>query len=248
MHSAGPISVRSSTMSLDVEVLHEGRLLDAFRSLALGAAGMFDITSCRLVRIRGGGVDDLSADALRASCRIRWLSVVLSGMAPGEPSSDDGTGLEDLPLFAPPEPNLGTLFTTPAERELADRSRPRSGRTVVENLPPVIPEPGPPSPADWIQVDGVVLRTGRPICAWIGGSRDCGSLAPTDDEAAALSGPASVRLRIGRKVLRILPGQRFHSATGVVLDPLRQTPERDGREQFLRESSRAALTPGGATR
>ena len=135
----GPIEVRATDMSIDLEMLHEADLPVFLAALDREAPGLFTVAGCRLLR-----TDETSPSlaTVGASCRIRWQSVVLSGAAPGwmpaAAGSDDGEEAGPEPaigpaagpaagrgvgaggwgpaLADPPRETFGRIFTTVAQR------------------------------------------------------------------------------------------------------------------------------------
>ena len=134
----GPVEVRAADMSIDLEMRHEADLPVFLAALDREATGLFTVSGCRLLRADGTSTPFASVDA---SCRIRWQSVVLTGVEPGwtpppatgagdearDEARDDG---EDHPgdhagdeprgwrpdLADPPRETFGRLFTTVAQR------------------------------------------------------------------------------------------------------------------------------------
>ncbi len=135
---SGPVEVRETGMSIDLEMRHEAELPSFFAALDREAPGLFTVSGCRLLRAGETGPPPASVGA---SCRIRWQSVALSGVEPGwRPAAgrddggdagvvtgaDDGAGSGDgagagsggwsAELADPPRETFGRLFTTVAER------------------------------------------------------------------------------------------------------------------------------------
>ena len=255
VESTGPVEVRATDMTLDLEMRHEAELPVFLAALDREAAGLFTLSGCRLIRTGEGRQNEPPLAGVGASCRVRWQSVVLSGVEPGwTPAAGDHQG--DDPgvgpaqwrpdLADPPRETFGRLFTSPAER--AEIESARSARRAdtepaeVPDVPPVRSEPPPPRPVRWVRVGGLVARSGRSVYAWIDGGRVAyGDSHPdrTDPESAELP---EVRLDAGGRSIVVRPGQRFNPLTGAVIDPVRRPRDRFERDRSLRESSRAPLT------
>ena len=258
----GPVEVRAVDMSFDLEMRHEGELPEFLAELEDDAPGLFTLSGCRLSRMDDGSDAAPPPTTIRASCRLRWLTVLLSGVEPGWlPEPGPGTGEDDsgpgdpTPVRArrdSPRDGFGRLFTTVAERAEIDSAL--AGRDAapdaaeVPGLVPVgsDPPPPPPPPARWIRVGGVVARAGRPIVAWVDGER-IGQPDPRPGHLHATSARSPhVRLDAGGGAITVRPGQRFNPLTGAVIDPVRRTTRRLERARFLRDSSRPPLTPSRA--
>ena len=267
VHRAGPVEVRETGMSIDLEMRHEAELPSFFAALDRQAPGLFTVSGCRLLR---AGETSPPPASIVASCRIRWQSVVLTGVEPGwvpAAGADDGddagagakvgTGAEgwSFTLADPPREAFGRLFTTVAERgengsaAAASAIAPGETAEVPEETPPG-PEP-PPRATRWVRVGGVVARSGRSVYAWVDDRRvafDSPQAAPAETAASAgAAAPAGaetlgVRLDAGRRSILVRPGQRFDPRTGAVIDPIRRPKGRSERDRSLRKSSRAPLT------
>lgn len=210
---------------------------------------------------------DPSAASVAASCRLRWQTVLLAGVEPGwspaafAAAARSGAGEEDgggspgagaeaaasagAGLAEPAPAVFGRLFTTPAERGRLDSAE-AARETVAPASTPALPPPRPALPhrPRWVRVNGVIARSGRPVFAWIDGERAAYRSPP-----AGLGGPAGakapgVRFDAGGRPITVRAGQRFDPVTGAVADPIRRRPKgRSERDEFLRASSRAPLTP-----
>ena len=164
---ADPIEVRATDMSLDLEMLHEAGLPVFLAALDREAPGLFTVSGCRLLRTDAA---DPSPASVGASCRIRWRSVVLSGVEPGwRPAAgtddgddagagaradDGGAGMEGWgsDLADPPRETFGRIFTTVAERaEIESAAGARTAATeaaeapaeTLEKSPEEVPEAAP---------------------------------------------------------------------------------------------------------
>ena len=185
----GPVEVRATDMSLELEMRHEAELTRFLAALEREAPGTFTVSGCRLVRTDGPGAGEppraaASGDAgaiLDAACRIRWQSVVLSGTGPGwTPAAGlDGTkvaggawaGREASPVEAPRD-TFGRLFTTAAQRARIDAALvAREADETPSAVPVRSGPPAQPEPARWVHVGGIVARSGRSVFAWIDGRR-----------------------------------------------------------------------------
>ena len=88
VENIGPVEVRATDLSIEIEMRHEAELTRFLAALEREAPGMFTVSGCRLVRTDGSGAEEPSPAAVPgatvgAACRIRWQSVVLSGVEPG---------------------------------------------------------------------------------------------------------------------------------------------------------------------
>ena len=79
----GGIEVRAFDMSVELGMRHEGELPDFLSVLEREARGLFVVSGCRLVRSGSGGTGPPKRPAIDASCRLRWMTVTLSGVEPG---------------------------------------------------------------------------------------------------------------------------------------------------------------------
>ena len=255
----GPVEVRATDMSIELELRHEAELTRFLADLEREAPGMFTVSGCRLVRTDRSGAREPPPAAsvgatVNAACRIRWQSVVLSGVEPGwtpaadlDVGSDAGAapaGLEAVSAEPPPE-RFGRLFTTAAERARIDAAlAARNAAAEADEAPGVAPvrsEP-PPRPVRWVRVGGIVARSGRSVFAWIDGQRVAyGDPRPERPTPAEPRAPG-VRLDAGGHSILVRPGQRFDPRTGAVSGPIRKPEDRLRRGRSLRKSSVAPLT------
>ena len=89
----GPVEVRATDMTLDLEMRHEAELPVFLAALDREAAGLFTVSGCRLIRTGEGRQNEPPLAGVGASCRVRWQSVVLSGVEPGwTPAAGDHQG------------------------------------------------------------------------------------------------------------------------------------------------------------
>ena len=260
----GPVEVRATDMPLELEMRHEAELTRFLAALEREAPGTFTVSGCRLVRTEGPGAGEppLAAasgepDALvDAACRIRWQSVVLSGIGPGwlpAAGLDGGkvagaawAGWEAAPVELPRD-TFGRLFTTAAERARIDAAFvARAVAPEADEAPSTaLVDPGPPArpaPARWVHVGGIVARSGRSVFAWIDGRRVAYGDPLPKRPAPAESRPTGIRVDAGGHSILVRPGQRFDPHTGAVSDPIRRPKDRSRRARSLRESSPAPLT------
>ena len=260
----GPAEVRATDMSLELKMRHEAELTRFLAALEREAPGTFTVSGCRLVRTDGPGAREpplavASGDSdavVDAACRIRWQSVVLSGIGPGwTPAAglDGGkaagaawAGRGAAPVEPPPD-TFGRLFTTTAERARIDSAL-VAGAVAPEadESPSAAPvrsgSPAQPGPARWVHVGGIVARSGRSVFAWIDGRRVAyGDPLPKRPDPAE-SRATGVRVDAGGHSIVVRPGQRFDPRTGAVSDPIRRPKDRSRRARSLRESSTAPLT------
>ena len=260
----GPVEVRATDMSLELEMRHEAELTRFLAALDREAPGTFTVSGCRLVRTDGPGAGEppraaASGDAdavVDAACRIRWQSVVHSGIGPGwTPSAglDDGkavgaawAGWEAVPVELPRD-TFGRLFTTAAERARIDAALVARAVAREADVAPSAASvrsgpPAQPGPARWVHVGGIVARSGHSVFAWIDGRR-----VAYDDPLPKRPGPTEpratgVRVDAGGHSILVRPGQRFDPRSGAVSDPIRRPKDRSRRARSLRESSTAPLT------
>ena len=262
--TVGPVEVRATDLSVDLEMRHEGELPRFLAALEREAPGAFTVSGCRLVRTdRPGGATGPWPGAagppppatVDAACRIRWRSVVLAGVKPGwtpaaGPLGGGEAGTEPgqwRPAVAEPSREaFGRLFTSPAERARIDSAL-AAGRTETESktrVPEVsrVRSESSPRPVRWVRVGGVVARSGRPVYAWVDGRRVAYGDSPPERPVPEGAGVPGVRLDAGGRSIVVRPGQRFDPDTGAVTDPIRRRKDRFGRDRSLRSSSRAPLT------
>ena len=251
----GPVEVRETDMSIDLEIRHEAELPRVLGALEREAAGMFTVSRCRLERTSGSETREPQSANVGAACRIRWQSVVLSGAAPGwlpAAGGDDGSdagaagAAPDEGHVEPPRDTLGRLFTTAAERTRIDLAlAARNAATAADEAPIESPSRSgpPPRQARWMHVGGVIHRSGRSVAAWIDGTRIAsGDPHPERPSLANPRPPSGVRLDAGGRSIVVRPGQRFDPHTGAVSDPIRSPENRFRRGRSRRESSSAPLT------
>lgn len=251
----GPVEVRATDMSIDLEIRHEAELPRFLAALEREAAGMFTVSGCRLERTEGSETREPQSANFDAACRIRWQSVVLSGTGPGWlPAADGVDGSEagaagatpDEGPVEPPRDTLGRLFTTAAERTRIDatlaarKAATAADETLIES--PSRSDP-PPRQTRWMHVGGVIHRSGRSVVAWIDGTRIAsGAPHPERPSLANPRPPSGVRLDAGGRSIVVRPGQRFDPQTGAVSDPIRSPENRFRRGRSRRESSSSPLT------
>ena len=250
----GPVEVRARDMMIDLEMRHEAELPVFLADLDREAPGLFTVSGCRLVRADESRAKELPPAAVGASCRIRWQSVVLSGVEPGwtppaesREGEDNGAGAEGWrpDLADPSHEAFGRLFTTVVQRaeiESAFSAR-RSAAEIAssQDVAPVRPEP-PPRQVRWVRVGGVMARSGGSVYAWIDGRRVAHAPSSAQSAIPARARVPAIRLDAGGRSIVVLPGERFDPMTGTVTDPIRRPLERIERDRSLRESSRAPLT------
>ena len=257
VENIGPVEVRATDLSLEIELRHEAELPRFLAALEREAPGMFTVSGCRLVRTDGSGAEEPSPAAVPgatvgAACRIRWQSVVLSGVEPGwtpAPGPDDGSDAGDAAAGAeavpaePPRETFGRLFTTVAERARIDAvlAARNAAADQIPGVSPVRSEP-PPRRARWVRVGGVVARSERSVFAWIDGRRIAYGGSLPERPAPAGPRPPGVRIDAGGGSILVRPGQRFDPDTGAVSDPIRSPEERSRRGRSLRGSSAPPLT------
>jgi len=265
----GPTEMRATDMSIELRLRHEAELTRFLSALERDAPGTFTVSGCRLARTDGSAArepppasapDEPNA-IVDAACRIRWQSVVLSGVGPGwTPAADlDGgraaeTGWDGWDGWeaAPGEPPRNTfdrLFTTAAERARIDAAlAARAVAPEADETPSAGPArsrpltPAEPEPARWVRVGGIVARSGRSVFAWIDGRRVAYGDSLAERPAPAEPRAAAVRVDAGGRSILVRPGQRFDPGTGAVSDPICRPKPRAHRARSLQESSAAPLT------
>lgn len=122
------------------------------------------------------------------------------------------------PLLAQSTAAIGRLFTTPDERVQLDALRHggASGlQTMPAETPPAPPPPmaagesAPPAPAEPLQLNGVIRRSGGKSVIWVNN-------APLEGPSPrAKNGTLSLPLPAGGSV-RLKPGQSYNPADGSV--------------------------------
>jgi hypothetical protein len=76
--SAGPYQIYTSTMRLDLGMLHEGDLVRLLQELDKNAAGLYSIKEYSLKRLGAQLKHDLNGQNLSAECRLLWYTIHLS--------------------------------------------------------------------------------------------------------------------------------------------------------------------------
>ena len=82
--NAGRYQIYASTMSLGMQLLHEGDLFALLNSLDNDANGIYSIPSCRIDRSSSAITDNPGASNVNAKCELTWFTIKLA----------DGTKLE----------------------------------------------------------------------------------------------------------------------------------------------------------
>lgn len=103
-------------------------------------------------------------------------------------------------------PQLGRLFTTPAERQQLDQARLRGITATTQAATPPAPPPPAPAPPQPLVVSGFVKRSNGPSTAWING-----------EVRGTTAGGYIARAPDGRSIV-VKPGQEYDPATGSVRD------------------------------
>lgn len=83
--STGSFQLFASLMRLELELLHEGDLLEFLQALAARDSGLFEPVSCSLRRT-GGDAREISLQAanISAKCELRWFSLDSAEAVVGE--------------------------------------------------------------------------------------------------------------------------------------------------------------------
>ena len=71
----GKYALFSSSMSLTIDMLHEGDLVRLIRDMSEHAEGMFTITECRFMRTGNTLSDKPDATNVSAECDLQWLNI-----------------------------------------------------------------------------------------------------------------------------------------------------------------------------
>lgn len=71
----GRYELRSSLMTLDLGLLHEGDLLELFRFLDARADGLYHVTRCALDRIESGAEAETLRAHIKAQCELSWFTI-----------------------------------------------------------------------------------------------------------------------------------------------------------------------------
>jgi len=71
----GKFALFSSSMSLTIDMLHEGDLVRLIRDMSEHAEGMFTITECRFMRTGNTISEKPDATNVSAECDLQWLNI-----------------------------------------------------------------------------------------------------------------------------------------------------------------------------
>jgi len=71
----GKFALYSSSMSLTIDMLHEGDLVRLIRDMSKHAEGMFTITECKFVRAGKALNNKPDAINVSAECELQWLNI-----------------------------------------------------------------------------------------------------------------------------------------------------------------------------
>ena len=71
----GKFALFSSSMSLTIDMLHEGDLVRLIRDMSEHAEGMFTITECRFMRTGNTLSEKPDATNVSAECDLQWLNI-----------------------------------------------------------------------------------------------------------------------------------------------------------------------------
>ena len=74
----GKFLLYSSTMNLNINMLHEGDLSRLIKDMNEHAEGMFTITECRFIRLSKTLIESRGATNIRADCELQWLNIRMS--------------------------------------------------------------------------------------------------------------------------------------------------------------------------
>ncbi len=76
--SLGKFLLYSSTMKLNISMLHEGDLSHLIKDMNEHAEGMFTITECKFTRSNKTLIERRDATNIRAECELQWLNIRMS--------------------------------------------------------------------------------------------------------------------------------------------------------------------------
>lgn len=73
--NTGSFQIYSSTMKLNMDLLHEGDLKNVLDTLSADAAGIYNVSRCTLRRTGETNIDNASKANISAECELRWLNI-----------------------------------------------------------------------------------------------------------------------------------------------------------------------------
>ena len=73
--NAGSFQIYSSTMKLNMDLLHEGDLKKLLDTLNTEAAGIYNVSKCTLRRTGEISTDNAGKANVSAECELRWLNI-----------------------------------------------------------------------------------------------------------------------------------------------------------------------------
>ncbi len=76
--SLGRYQLRSSNMTLSMQLLHEGDLFFIFDELDKNAEGLYNISSCEMTASFSELKDDPKASNITAKCELQWFTISLA--------------------------------------------------------------------------------------------------------------------------------------------------------------------------
>jgi len=76
--SLGRYQLRSSNMTLSMQLLHEGDLFDLFDELDRDADGLYNISSCEMSAGFSELKDDPKASNISVKCELQWFTISLA--------------------------------------------------------------------------------------------------------------------------------------------------------------------------
>ncbi|MDX1519965.1 MAG: hypothetical protein R3318_07565 [Gammaproteobacteria bacterium] len=71
----GQFRIYSSSMKLDLKLLHEGDLINLLNTIETNSLGLSSVDQCKLRRSRNKTVFDVNKPNLEASCEINWFTI-----------------------------------------------------------------------------------------------------------------------------------------------------------------------------
>jgi len=71
----GRFALYSSTMKLNISMLHEGDLLHLIKDMNEHAEGIFTITKCRFIRTSKKLIEKRDAKNIMADCELQWINI-----------------------------------------------------------------------------------------------------------------------------------------------------------------------------
>ena len=73
--NAGSFQIYSSTMKLNIDLLHEGDLKKLLDTLSAEAPGIYNVSKCTLRRSGEISINNANKGNISAECELRWLNI-----------------------------------------------------------------------------------------------------------------------------------------------------------------------------